>query len=471
LAQDPRANTQLVKPCPPAYLGRSAAELSNSSNDARKFYNGIGKVGDLEVLNNKRIFGSEGSRVGQGLRTLSSVSNSVRTGCGALPTVIGSAIGTTLDQGANWVLDNVGFSKTIVDQVQYFSPAIANQAYGQAKQIFQKVQQGNFKLTDIPNALQDFQNLERLARNIYNPPAAVTSIFHQFCEASPYAIDMAMRNPKYKFLFLVQFIFNSAYTGISPAADFTFMVKNSTRPNMRIDQEDVNFYNFRSKVITKTGFEDMKMSFHDDGQNLATRFWVAYQRATSPISNLSQWSSLSLAEEDGLNFDFVDNVVDQQAGNVSTPVTAASSASLGSLAGIDKQIIQEIRLFHVFNWGQSMNVFQFFNPRITQLEMDDVDMAVSNEVNSINTTFNFDSVYIATDVALDSKYYDIQSKQRGAFYILKNVTSPGESGPSNIGFQPGPQVPNADQCNPGGLQNTKSPPSALPPGAISVAPL
>jgi len=463
MANDPRFNTQLVKPCPPSYLGRSGAEIANATSDARKFTNAVGKVGDLEVLNNPRIFGSSGSRVGQGLRTLASVSNSVRTGCGALPTVIGSAIESTIDKGANWVLENVGFSKTLVDQAQYFSPDIANQAYGQAQQIYEQVRQGSFRLQDIPNVLQDFQNLERLARNIYNPPSSVQSRFREFCEASPYAVDLVLRKMKYKFLFLVQFIFNDGYTALGNA-NFAFVVKNSTLPKMTIEQEDVNYYNFRTKVITRTQFDEMKMAFHDDGFNNATRFWAAYQRATAPVSNFESWAELSLAEEQGLDFDRVNTQVNEQLGDVVVPVTV-SSASLGALQGTARTIIQEIRLYHLFDWGRFMNVYKFFNPRITLLEMDNVDMAVS-EINEMNITFNFDSVFVDTDVPIADEFYNIKSQQPSAFYPIKNVTSGAESGPSNIGFTSGPIPQNPADCNAGGMQNTTIPPAVLPPGVI-----
>jgi len=162
VANDPRANTQLFKPCPPSYLGKAGAIIADSQSQRQKAFNALGKVGDLEILNNKTLFGSTGSRVGQGLRTLASISNSVRTGCGALPTVIGGAVGTALDTGANWVLENVGFSKTAVDQARYFNPGIANQAYGQAQQIYQRVKQGNFNFNSIPSVLKTFKTLSVL---------------------------------------------------------------------------------------------------------------------------------------------------------------------------------------------------------------------------------------------------------------------------------------------------------------------
>jgi hypothetical protein len=73
---DPRSFT--VSPCPAAYLGKSAADIGNSISSSRNFFNAVGKVGDLQVLNS---IGA--ADIGTGLRTLASISNSIRTGCGS----------------------------------------------------------------------------------------------------------------------------------------------------------------------------------------------------------------------------------------------------------------------------------------------------------------------------------------------------------------------------------------------------
>lgn len=427
---DPRAFTVA---CPRKTPGKTA--------DRRSFGNAVGKVGDLQVLND---IGA--SKIGTGLRTLASVSNSIRTGCGALPTSIGNA----LDAGANWVLENTGIAPTVVNALQDFHPAIANQAYGQAKQIFQKVKQGNFKLTDIPGALQDFQNLERLGRNIFTPSTAEQQAI-EICEGiSPYAIDLLNHAPKYKFLFVVQFVFNSPYTDLKDL-DFAFVVKTSSRPNVKIDMEDVNYYNFRSKFITKTSFEEMKMSFHDDtgfgrgtstnnafanpsGErgNNALRFYNAYMRATSPITNNSSAVELLAAKDEGMEFaalDFpevVEGTIRAPRYSASSGPLASSPESRGGTGSATTNIISEIKLFHVYNYGHNMNVYKFFNPRISSLMLDDLDMAASTEGSEVSLSFNYDSVYIDTGVPLNSKEYSVGNLFPGALYPLRyNATGAG----------------------------------------------
>lgn len=432
---DPRGFT--VRQCGGAYASKSGAAISTASTERRSFFDAVGKVGDLNVLNS---IGA--GKIGQGLRTLASISDTIRGGCGALPTSIGGAIGgvlndasTALTTGADWVLNNMGLGMSTVDAVHAFNPQVANAALGQAKVIFADVKAGNFKVTDIPNKLQDFQNLEQLGRNIFTPTGGAK--FPAACAASPYAMDLVTRAPKYKFNFVVQFIFNAGYESLSDL-DFAFVVKKSTRPNIRWEAQDVNYYNYRSKFITKTTFEDMQMSFHDeigtgetgDAQtgNTLVRFFKAYMQAMSPITAVESWSALSNAEQDGMDFTW-DKVTE---GVIVYPNTA----SFTSLQPQQKTLIQEIRLFHVYNGGRMMDTYQFMNPRITNLTLDELDMSAGNDGSEGQLSFAYDSVYLQTGLAMNDERYDVEGQFRTAMYPLR--FSDGETPPTNNRGTPTP---------------------------------
>jgi hypothetical protein len=415
---DPRTYT--VKQCEPAYLGKSGAGIASSSTLRRDFFNSIGKIGDLQVLNSVG-----GGNIGRGLRNLASISNSIRVGTGALP----SSIGTSIDSGANWVLEQTGIAPTVVDTLRGFNPGIANQAYGQAKNVFQTVKQGTFKAKDIPGVLQDFQNLERLGRNIFTPGRGdVQTSLGERCEASPYAIDLIARAPKYKFLFVVQFVPNSGYGPLGGQdfgpLDMAFTVKKSSRPNIKYHMEDVNYYNFRTKVVTKSEFEEMNMSFYDDTLNIAGQFYHSYMRAMSPITGIQgEQAHSDILEQSGM--DFVGKTLVQ--GEIINQIAASTyAASTGTLVDDRKQIFSEIRLYHLFDNGNRMNVWRFFNPRISALNLDELDMSVGNEGGELSLTFNYDSVYLDPDVSLkDVNKYNLAQTQRGSVYPLRYNGTPG----------------------------------------------
>ena len=389
---------------------------ATSSSNLRSFGNAVGKIGDLEILNSVGA-----GKIGQGLRTLSSISNTIRSGCGSLP----SSIGSTIESGANWVLDQTGSGSTVVDAVRGFNPAIANQAWGQAKTIFNQVKQGKFSMSSIPGALQDLQNLERLGRNIFSGDGS-NSMQSVECLNSPYALDLIARAPKHKFMFVVSFIFNPDYANLRDVAnEMAFVVKKSTRPNIKFQTEDVNYYNFRSKFVTKTEFEEMSMTFHDDMTNHALDFYNAYRNAISPITNLGENELLS-PESGGMDFGelfsntnpdqiFIDN--------------SSYSASSGPLAGNQLTVLQAVRIFHVYDGGRLMNVFTFRNPRITEMSLDDLDMAESGG-SEVNLKFAYDSVYIETSLSANEQAYTngatfLPSSTSGALYPLRYNMSPG----------------------------------------------
>jgi hypothetical protein len=437
-----------VKPCPAAFAAKSSADIGSAVSDRRNTINSIGKIGDLEVLNSVGA-----GAIGTGLRTIASVSNSIRTGCGALP----STIGDSVDQGANWILDHLGISPTVIQTLQDFNPDVANRAWGQAKQVFQQVQQGHFKITDIPYYLQDFQDLERLARGIYTPGDDRLNALTPRCEASPYAVDMIARAPKYKFLFMVQFITAAGYSELdSIMRGMAFVVKKSSRPKITYQTENVNFYNFRTKVIIKSEFEEMSMTFHDDILNNTTAFYTAYLKAMTPISNMSPETASTQDSFEQLGMSFKDNTLSKSGGDQATSNKYA--ASIGPLNNDNKQgVFKEIILYHVYDYGLMVNVYHFLNPKITQLMPDDVDMSISNEGSELGITFVYDSVYVETKSMkdLDDLFRGAQSD---AVYQLRyNDDASSTQGPNSKGINPyGTPTTGQESCNPMSPQNTSS---------------
>lgn len=469
---DPRVN--LVKPCPPSYLGKSAAELGNSAASRRNFTNAANKIGNLEILNSVGA-----GQIGQGLRTLASISNSIRQGCGSLPTSIGGALGTVVDgaeaaftAGTDWALNQMGLDIKTVDAVRAFQPGIANQALGQAQQIYNQVRQGGFKYTDIPGYLQDFQNLERLGRNIFTPGAFDRNdqLMPQ-CEASPYALDLIARAPKHKFMFVVQFVPKNGYESLQNL-DAAFMVYESSRPDIRYQMEDINYYNFRSKIITKTEFEPMTMKFYDDNLNAVGKWHAAYLKAMTPVANYPSPGEFYSPETEGMDF----------TNNTAPPITGADfnarkySASTNNLLNSNTTLLNEIVLYHLFDGGRVLNVYRFYNPRISNLKLDDLTMSES-AVTALDLTFAYDTVYIATDVSFNGSNLarSAQAASAGiggsALYSLKYIASPGAAaGPNNAGLLPGQPVKPRNTCSTD-IQNNNptSPPAASTPGGNTSA--
>lgn len=385
----------------------------------RDFFSGLGKVGDLEILNDIGF-----GKVGEGLRTIAKTSDSIRTGQQSSD-VLGSDA-----NGANTVLSTCGINTNAVQQVAQFNPGVANIALGQAKSIHLKAKQGNFQLSDIPEVFTDIQNLSTLVDGIFTEPKSDERKF-EACGASPYAVDLIARAPKYKFLFVVQFEFNEPYASHFRSIDAAFVVKNSTRPNITFEYEDVNMYNYWTKVPKRTVYEPMTMKFYDDNWNQAMILYNAYLQAMSPISNLQFDQTTEgvrgTLESQSMNFSGLN-----QAGSYGAS-SHAYAASLGPTAGDNTMnIFKRITLFHVYSSGQLMNVYKFYNPKITTMELDDLDMADNGNGNEVSFQFAYDAVNIETAYSVsDTTTYNLKQLSSGALgsnYALRYVGDDTENG-------------------------------------------
>lgn len=86
----------------------TSASIANTSS-RKDFFGALGKIGDLEV-------GGKAAHITSGLRSIEGVSNAIRDGEGGPPGLlgVGSVLGGSVDNGANWVLDNVGIAPSAV---------------------------------------------------------------------------------------------------------------------------------------------------------------------------------------------------------------------------------------------------------------------------------------------------------------------------------------------------------------------
>lgn len=421
-----------------------AAQQSQSR--LKDFGNAAGKIGDINILNKVA-----GGKISEGLRNIANISNSIRQGCGSFPT----SIGNILETGGNWVLNQVGISPNIVDTIKKINPGAVNIAIGNAQKIFQQAKQGKFKVSDIPGYLQDLQDLERLVRKVYTPINGGGTAGVE-CFSSPYATDLIARAPKHKFMFVVQFVFNSGYSAMA-GNEMSFVVKKSTRPEIKWPHDDVNFYNFRSKVPTKTEYSEMSMTFIDDMQNASTKFYSTYLRAMSPVANMGTNDMLLNPEEVGQDFSDLGGFRPPQF--YVLPMNSYS-ASLGPLADDNKQILKSIRLFHIYDGGRLMNVYQFLNPRITTLSMDELDMS-SSEGTEVSFNFNYDTVVVIPEVNANSSFYTdnemaLPGLQSGILYPLQFIGSPDAMNKIAQNSPPYGSESATQSCNPMNPQNTGS---------------
>jgi hypothetical protein len=224
--------------------------------------------------------------------------------------------------------------------------------------------------------------------------------------------------PKLKFNFTVSLKFREPFKGKLRAKllneemtdgelvkQMTFAIKQASRPVPTVVYQDVNHYNYRTKVATKTDYGSMQLTFYDDVSNVAHDMYEAYLKALSPIANLSASNASSLIGQGHKNVGF------NSTG--SSSAFAAGSGSVGPLSdtpGGENGIIESIVMRHwYYSTTESRSAadanrkqfddsiqytdYEFLNPRIINMTLDELDMTQS-DANTVMMNFVYDSVYI-----------------------------------------------------------------------------
>lgn len=212
--------------------------------------------------------------------------------------------------------------------------------------------------------------------------------------------------PKLKFLFKVEFGFSQAakaFLGpdITENKDFAFLVKQIDRPKVTFEyDEDINMYNFRTKVLKRIQHRELTVSFVDDAGNRVFDFFRHVLAILSPITTRglkrdntiedpqvaeTSWSSstsMAFARKSLLEM----SVGDSRA---NTSNRSAVNATFG-------QIFDYIRVKQFFvdpgsglNDAVKMVAYDFINPRVTNFDFDELQHE-ANDANAMTMVFDFD---------------------------------------------------------------------------------
>jgi hypothetical protein len=297
---------------------------------------------------------------------------------------------------AGVALEQVAFTK--------FGAAVLNQADGKLAASFAK----NGQLGAITqSAIQDGVSLaETTLLNAVTGTPTRTAVPGANSEWTPthYAAALASGqgnyDPKMKFLFKVSFTFYSdlidkvqQISNVDLRAlmtDLTFIVKQIDLPKYNFEYEEVNLYNFRTKVLKRIEHQDLSFMFYDDTGNRGTNLFNSYLQLLSPIMRIGRDPSLPM-EDHGFNFDQ----------NPASLTTAMRSA----LGYTRKDIFSSITItqFYLQRGSKSQstitatyaNQFIFTNPRFISLDFNDQDHEQSGPM-TLSAKFDYDSLFLQT---------------------------------------------------------------------------
>ena len=209
---------------------------------------------------------------------------------------------------------------------------------------------------------------------------------------TPYAMDLINYQPKHRFLFKVIFDtydsqnFNNLLGGTShDKSAFQYVIKHIDKPTISFEYEDVNYYNFRTKVLKFIRHDALSMTMIDDINNTFHNFFTGYMKSHSPISktyNVQTQASYDELKSNGFQFN------DLNGSN------GVDSAIRGVLPNNNYNILSSIRIFQYFAQGTKVNVFRFINPRIIDFNFEEASHEGSDQGNHCTIRFDYDALFL-----------------------------------------------------------------------------
>lgn len=188
--------------------------------------------------------------------------------------------------------------------------------------------------------------------------------------------NIGVLHPKLKFNFTIQFVprgylnLSSQSQGNELMEEMEFAAKTASRPKPTINYQDVNFYNFRTKVATSINYGEVSVSFYDDPNNWAHDIVTQYLQTVSPLYGKEA----------------------PQADNLDA-LGLSSSAGIGPLNGNRHGPMKSIIVTQYYSKGEAgvkNTKYEYLNPKLISVDFDDLDMSVS-EFNLVTINFTFDT--------------------------------------------------------------------------------
>jgi hypothetical protein len=225
------------------------------------------------------------------------------------------------------------------------------------------------------------------------------------CEPPPYAFDLVLNPPKYKFMYLVEFTVNSQLIfsgGTTPTQSpveekIGFYAKKITRPSITFNHDDVNMYGLRTKIHKSSTFNDIDISFYDDEKNNVMNFLLKIvRRKNYNITGVTTETDGSLIGRRTQTFATDIN------GNGVYFSTAAPESGTFNTSGLSKlpNYITSIRVYHITHGGNKVDIYTMANPHLLDFQLDELNTAEASSGTEVNAKFSYEFLNVETDVRM-----------------------------------------------------------------------
>lgn len=325
----------------------------------------------------------------------------VRALVDAVNTGTRSFAGSTVNQASRAVMGSAGIDPRVVP-TDPNGKTIFNNAQVAADTLGTSLIAGVVDEADLPGPISALSAAAFLQQQAMDEPIDISD---PGCGISAYARDLIQYAPKHNFMFMVKFVFQSDYENLgvqehaknqkSEEIKFHYLCKSFTRPSVNIDYEDVNMYNFHTKVAKRVTYDPVNVKLYDDIQNSSMVFLEKYLKIRSPVARHNS-NVGNLYELYGMDYGGVEAAEDGQA------ALPGSSASMGGLINENRSVLKQVEVYHIFAYGRRVNKYTYINPKIMQFNISDFDMEDTGEAASIDIQMAYDSMHIETDIPVST---------------------------------------------------------------------
>lgn len=220
-------------------------------------------------------------------------------------------------------------------------------------------------------------------QRITSPYGHVENPIYSTRSNSPYAVDLIPFQFKYKFLYVVTIdILPKFQTGNK--SRFALLTRTASRPSPKFETEEINMYGIRVPITKRTKFDPVTLTFLDDNQNEMMNFFATASRWMSPVTTLHPDQDV-----ENLQYDFQYHQPFDGDGKNRQPDTQPHRYAVSANP---EPFVESVTVYHVYEYGNRVNVFKYAKPVITELALDDLDMS-SNEPTTLKVSLDYTHVY------------------------------------------------------------------------------
>ena len=234
------------------------------------------------------------------------------------------------------------------------------------------------------------------------------------CPPTPYASFFSqLQPPKFPFMFATKFELYPDFNDIFGGAEYSggapyWFVKQATRPSINYEYEEVNMYNYRTRVLKRSEFPQATITMYDDLKDATGSWWNTYIRLMSPITNIVEDAYASEYEQSGMDWNENElqslltedlRTPDGNTGGINTTHPALDyAAGTGVLpSSLDTgniQILKAIQMMHIIEYGKKAVIYTYRNPKFTEIRFNELDWEQSGP-STVEGTFVYDAFEIS----------------------------------------------------------------------------